>query len=618
MRQRRWTELFRDYDCEIRCHLKKANVAANALSKKERVKPVRVRVISMTIQSSVKDKILVAQCEASKVENAPAEMLRSVRTLIIDKAHASRYSVHPAADKTYYDLKDIVESIRDTTRYEYGYGRVVTKGTFSKWLHWDSMGEGSVTLTEPHHTPSPQEQHSPHHDPSSPSHPNTTTEPIPQTPTETPTLRRYTRRAIRIAQSKALSPAAAEPASLLRDDRQEEAFPTVSSLDAGHDRENINKTYALSYGSSPRVTSLDADEGNMQQSLQELIDLCTSLQRKQTQMAAKIKDQDLEISGLKARVKFLEDKDRGSAEPTQEDAPIKGGIMKKGEEVRADKIIELWSNDTDDMVNVLSSMEAANILTSRVAAVSVSHVAGVSTKGVPTVGGLFPTASVIFTTASMETPYTRRSRGILAKDKGKEKVVESERVSEQLVRDSEIARLHAEEELKMMIEGSAEQTTLKEGAKGVLYVCPQKPYAGWKTRHFRGMTLEEIKEKFIPVWKQLEDFVPMSSKEEGERVKRQGLKIDQGSYKRMKTFEDVSAEDLKGMMQLVPLEEVYVEALQVKNPIIDWEIHSKEKREEDLHQLWTLVKETLSIKQATKDNEKELWVELKRLFEPNF
>nr|GFD33383.1 hypothetical protein [Tanacetum cinerariifolium] len=98
--------------------------------------------------------------------------------------------------------------------------------------------------------------------------------------------------------------------------------------------------------------------------------------------------------------------------------------MKTGEEVRADKSTELWSNETDEMVNVLSLMEAANILTSRVAAVSVSLIAGVSTKGVPTVSGLFPTTSAIFTTASVVTPYTRRPRGTSAKDKGKEKVVE--------------------------------------------------------------------------------------------------------------------------------------------------------------------------------------------------
>ncbi|GJS13069.1 putative reverse transcriptase domain-containing protein [Tanacetum coccineum] len=39
MRQRRWIELFSDYDCEIRYHPKEATVVADALSRKERVKP---------------------------------------------------------------------------------------------------------------------------------------------------------------------------------------------------------------------------------------------------------------------------------------------------------------------------------------------------------------------------------------------------------------------------------------------------------------------------------------------------------------------------------------------------------------------------------------------------
>ncbi|GJZ42711.1 putative reverse transcriptase domain-containing protein [Tanacetum coccineum] len=64
MRQRRWIELFSDYDCEIRYHPGKANVVADALSRKERVKPKRVRAINMTLQSSIKDMILAAQKEA--------------------------------------------------------------------------------------------------------------------------------------------------------------------------------------------------------------------------------------------------------------------------------------------------------------------------------------------------------------------------------------------------------------------------------------------------------------------------------------------------------------------------------------------------------------------------
>ncbi|GJT93324.1 putative reverse transcriptase domain-containing protein [Tanacetum coccineum] len=64
MRQRRWIELFSDYDCEIRYHPGKANVVADALSRKERVKPKRVRAMNMILQSSIKDRILAAQKEA--------------------------------------------------------------------------------------------------------------------------------------------------------------------------------------------------------------------------------------------------------------------------------------------------------------------------------------------------------------------------------------------------------------------------------------------------------------------------------------------------------------------------------------------------------------------------
>ncbi|GKD17189.1 putative reverse transcriptase domain-containing protein, partial [Tanacetum coccineum] len=49
MRQRRWLELLSDYDCEIRYHPIKANVVADALSRKERSKPLRVQALVMTI-----------------------------------------------------------------------------------------------------------------------------------------------------------------------------------------------------------------------------------------------------------------------------------------------------------------------------------------------------------------------------------------------------------------------------------------------------------------------------------------------------------------------------------------------------------------------------------------
>nr|GEU63851.1 hypothetical protein [Tanacetum cinerariifolium] len=403
-----------------------------------------------------------------------------------------------------------------------------------------------------------------------------------------------------------------EPASLLIDDRQGEAFPTVSSLDAGHDRENITKTSTMPHESSPRVPSLDADEGN----------------------------QDLEISRLNARVKFLKDKDKRHKKPIQEDVPITGVIIDIREELGADK-----SNDTKEMINVLSSMEAANILSSGGATASVSPANVLPTAGVPTISGSFPTVSAIFTTASVVTPYTRWSRGITigslqpmripivrAKDKGKEKVIETEvpkkrklqeqidaqvaremeeefarenqRLSKQLVRDSEIVRIHAKKELNTMIEGLDRSNEVIAKHLSEYEQAEVDLYVGEKIELIR-MTLEQLKEKFIPVWKQWEDFVPMSSKEESKRVKRQVLKIDKESSKRVKISKGVSKEELKGMMQLVPLEEVYIKALQQFD-------------REDLHQLWTLVKETFSIKQATRNKENELWIELKRMFEPDF
>nr|GEZ89241.1 putative reverse transcriptase domain-containing protein [Tanacetum cinerariifolium] len=73
MRQRHWLELLSDYDCEIRYHLGKANVVANALSRKQRIKPLRVRALVMKIGLDLPKQILWAQTEAKKLENLKKE-----------------------------------------------------------------------------------------------------------------------------------------------------------------------------------------------------------------------------------------------------------------------------------------------------------------------------------------------------------------------------------------------------------------------------------------------------------------------------------------------------------------------------------------------------------------
>ncbi|GKB02632.1 putative reverse transcriptase domain-containing protein [Tanacetum coccineum] len=64
MRHRRWLELLSDYYCEIRYHPGKANVVADALSRKERDSPLRVRALVMTIGLDLPKQILEAQIKA--------------------------------------------------------------------------------------------------------------------------------------------------------------------------------------------------------------------------------------------------------------------------------------------------------------------------------------------------------------------------------------------------------------------------------------------------------------------------------------------------------------------------------------------------------------------------
>nr|GEZ42050.1 putative reverse transcriptase domain-containing protein [Tanacetum cinerariifolium] len=78
MRQRRWLELLADYDYEIRYHLGKANVVADALSQKRiiksrRVKQLRVRSLIMTIHLNLPSQIQEAQTEVLNEENVQAK-----------------------------------------------------------------------------------------------------------------------------------------------------------------------------------------------------------------------------------------------------------------------------------------------------------------------------------------------------------------------------------------------------------------------------------------------------------------------------------------------------------------------------------------------------------------
>nr|GEW82037.1 reverse transcriptase domain-containing protein [Tanacetum cinerariifolium] len=105
MRQRRWIKLLSDYDCEIPYHPRKANVMADTLSRKEKIKPLRVRALMMTVHNDLPNQILKAQKEAMKKKNVRAKNLGRLRDLVMHESHKSKYSIHPGSNKMYQDLK---------------------------------------------------------------------------------------------------------------------------------------------------------------------------------------------------------------------------------------------------------------------------------------------------------------------------------------------------------------------------------------------------------------------------------------------------------------------------------------------------------------------------------
>ncbi|GKD72149.1 putative reverse transcriptase domain-containing protein, partial [Tanacetum coccineum] len=134
LRQRRWIEMLSDYDYEIRYHPGKANVVADALSRKERDKPLRVRALMMTVHNDLPKQIREAQEEAMKGENVEAENLGrlikaifefrpdgtrffgnrvwfslfgGLRDFVMHESHKSKYSIHPGSDKMYQDWKPL-------------------------------------------------------------------------------------------------------------------------------------------------------------------------------------------------------------------------------------------------------------------------------------------------------------------------------------------------------------------------------------------------------------------------------------------------------------------------------------------------------------------------------
>nr|GEW42391.1 hypothetical protein [Tanacetum cinerariifolium] len=401
------------------------------------------------------------------------------------------------------------------------------------------QGEGSGTPTEPHHTPFLEAETS-HLTTSSISLPSIPTTPIPPVTQPDPTpIRQYTRRA-RIAQSSALLTVADEPASPVRDVSEGEACPTDSGFIADQDRSTIGKSSTLPYDLAPRVTSPTVDEGSMQHNISELTALCTSLQR-----------------------------EGNTAKQSGDDASIKGRSINEKEAV-AERI----SNDSEEIARVLTSMDAATVLAGGI--------------DVPTGSGSIPTASPPATIISTGSEVGPTDSPIVTRRKGKEVMVESDtpkkkqfqeqidaqvsreleeqqekedmRMNEQIARDAEVAMIHAEEELQGMIDSldKSNETTTK-------YLQEYQEFALELPLEKRIELISDLV-KYQEHYTKIENFIPMGSKEETERLKRKCLNLENEQVKKQKSSEEApeietstkefTEEKMKKMMQ-VELKRMY-------------------------------------------------------------
>nr|GFA53858.1 hypothetical protein [Tanacetum cinerariifolium] len=262
-----------------------------------------------------------------------------------------------------------------------------------------------------------------------------------------------------------------------------------------------------------------------------------NLQRQYSELQAKFQVQEEEIVKLKDRVKVLEDKADVAVTQSRDDDPIKGRSINEGE-AAAKRI----SNDSEEVARVLTSIDAATVLAGGI--------------DVPTGSGSIPTAGPPTTIISTDSKVGPTASPIVTRRKGKEVMVESDtpkknklqeqidaqvsreleeqqekqnmRMNKQIARDAEVARIHAKEELQGMIDSldKSNETIAK-------YL-----------QEYQDFALELPLEKRIEL---ISDLVKY-----------------QDNYSKVYKFQRNDAVD------------VYVQALQVKHPIIDSKVHTED------------------------------------------
>nr|GEW80354.1 hypothetical protein [Tanacetum cinerariifolium] len=370
--------------------------------------------------------------------------------------------------------------------------------------------------------------------------------------------------------------------------------------------------------------------------IKELMETYTKLSKRVLALKESKTAQDLVITGLKLRVTKLEKKKKKRARTPQ---PLKRRLFKVRIESSAKENLdkedpseqgrsfykvqvsptqvsahgEAHSQEAqpEDQLGVLST---ANVLVD-VARKNVQtytrrrrRAVSTSSGGISTASRLFSTAEESVSTAGASMPVSTTGivqevnisipSPVAVKDKGKGKMEEFE--DEQTKRtklQQEQDRLGHEADVRLQ-----EELDEKERQK---------------MARVHEATQSFTKEEWENIRARVEDDKELAQRlQEEERNKYS--KVDQAKILKLEVLRELQKQNLimkvlrgKRLMKL-QVEEVYVEALQVKYLIIDWEVYTEESRK-----YWKIIRvERFSSTKPTDDKERTLWVELKRLFEP--
>ncbi|GJW47247.1 putative ribonuclease H-like domain-containing protein [Tanacetum coccineum] len=377
----------------------------------------------------------------------------------------------------------------------------------------------------------------------------------------------------------------------------------------------------------PGVNTPGSDEGSLE--LKELMDLITKLSQRVLALEQSKTAQDLVINKLQKKVKRLQKALRASTPGMKlfkidSDFEELGNIM---ENVEGGSVAERITTARDTLNTASINVSTARPLKVSAAGPSTSTAGDIFEDEMTTIVDTLVairsarprTTSVVIHNIEEELRRATPVPTVQTQDKGKGKMVEPEPTPKnprkaQIKLDEELAqRLFAEEQEQFEREERiAKERAAEQEAKNAELI-------------------EQMEDKLCKKEQQrIDDFVPMDSELEVQRLKRSGHEVSEEPCKRQKIEETsssdaeqsakkvLSEEELQNLLVVVPVEEVYVEALQVKYPIIGWEVYSEDTRRYwRIIRIWDLVKERFNATKPTDDKEDELWVELKRLFEPD-